>query len=403
MQGKIPSTIVFFTDEKADNFHPLTLTRPMDDLRIGIYTIREKWMLHLRKENFSRVLPDYLKGVFSMNEIVPGNDCLWINSRFLPSEKLIQAIDKLEIGNRLVYRNSTVAAVTDSKTTTEMLEQNTFSPEQFEAQQIEEAVHLDYLWDMLTLNSFEIKKDLPQTRLPALKDHSVFKGVSVQKSENVFVHKSADIEPGCILMGSEGPVVIMENAKVEAGSILRGPVVVGAGATIKMASRVYGGSTIGPVCKVGGEISNCIFHSYSNKAHDGFAGNSLFGQWVNLGADTNISNLKNNYSTVRITNWDSREEIETGSQFLGTVMGDHSKTAINTMLNTGTMCGVSSNIFMGGFPPKFIPSFSWVGSEEFGVYKFDKAIEAMKAMMKRRDVELTFAYQKMMRVHFNNR
>ncbi len=195
----------------------------------------------------------------------------------------------------------------------------------------------------------------------------------------------------------------MENAKVEAGSILRGPVVVGEGTTVKMASRIYGGSTIGPVCKVGGEVSNCIFHSYSNKAHDGFTGNSLFGQWVNLGADTNTSNLKNNYSTVRMANWVTRKEEETGVQFLGTVMADHSKTAINTMLNTGTMCGVSSNIFMGGFPPKFIPSFSWVGSSEFGVYKFDKAIEAMKAMMKRRNVELTEAYQKMMRVHFTNR
>lgn len=403
MTGKIPSNIVFFTDKSANNFHPLTLTRPMDDMRIGIYTIRDKWMYQIKAQNFSRILPDYLEDVFHKNEIVPGKDCLWINSRFLPSEKLIQAINDLKLSERIVFKAKTVAARINFESSDQMLKINSFSADDLNPVEINEAIHLDQLWDILSLNSYEIEKDLPQTGLSSCPDENSLAGVALQKPENIYIDESAEIEPGCVIIGDEGPVIIMENAKIEAGSTLRGPVVIGNGATVKMAARIYGGSTIGPVCKVGGEVSNCIFHSYSNKAHDGFTGNSLFGQWVNLGADTNTSNLKNNYSTVRISDWDTRKEIETESQFLGTVMADHSKTAINTMLNTGTICGISSNIFMAGFSPKFIPSFSWVGSSDFGTYKFEKAIEAMKAMMSRREVELTVAYYKMMQYHFDNR
>ncbi|HET6527577.1 MAG TPA: hypothetical protein VFG39_02385, partial [Balneolaceae bacterium] len=175
------------------------------------------------------------------------------------------------------------------------------------------------------------------------------------------------------------------------------------GTTINMGAKIYGKTTIGPVCKVGGEINNSIFHSYSNKGHDGFMGNSLIGQWCNFGAGTNTSNLKNNYSNIRITNWENQEEIETGQQFFGTVMGDHSKTAINTQLNTGTMCGVSCNIFSADFPSKFIPSFSWVGSNVIQTYRLDKALETMKAVMARRNVELTDEYRQLMKYIFDHR
>jgi UDP-N-acetylglucosamine diphosphorylase/glucosamine-1-phosphate N-acetyltransferase len=186
-----------------------------------------------------------------------------------------------------------------------------------------------------------------------------------------------------------------------AGALIRGPVAICEGATVNMGAKIYENTTIGPVCKVGGEINNCIFHSYSNKGHDGFAGNSVFGQWCNLGADTNTSNLKNNYSTIRITDWNTESEIETEQQFFGTVMGDHSTTAINTQLNTGTICGVNCNIFSADFPPKFIPSFSWVGSNVIKPYKFEKACVTMQAMMSRRDVEFTEEYKALMQHIFN--
>lgn len=220
-------------------------------------------------------------------------------------------------------------------------------------------------------------------------------GVTAIKPANIFVAEGAVVEAGAILNASTGPVFIGPGARVECGAILKGPVAICEKATVKMGARVSEATTIGPLCKVGGEIMNSIFHSYSNKAHDGFVGNSVIGQWCNLGADTNTSNLKNNYSRIRLRDWLSGETIDTGIQFFGTVMGDHSKTAINTMLNTGTICGVSANIFTSGFPPKYIPSFSWLGDEGQTTYRLEKALEAMSAMMGRRDIELSDTYRKM--------
>lgn len=359
----------------------------------------------LEVKDVARIQSSFLRGVFEVGSVESTDDCLWINPRFLPSEKLIKQIRKLDDQEKLVFKGDVVAVKLSGSESQSMLKDQEFdlSNINLKETEIKEAIHLEYLWDMLLLNSFEIEKDLLHTGLKSLAEQGEKVEMSVFSMENTYVGEDVTIEPNVTIIAEEGPVVLMDGATIEAGSILRGPVVVGVGATIKMASRVYGGSTIGPVCKVGGEISNCIFHSYSNKAHDGFVGNSIFGQWVNLGADTNTSNLKNNYSTVRMSDWESRKELETGMQFLGTVMADHSKTAINTMLNTGTICGISSNIFMGGFPPKYIPSFAWVGSEDYGIYKFEKAIEAMRAMMKRRDIELSDAYKAMMQHHFDER
>lgn len=387
--------ICFFNDEKVSKFHPLTLTRPMDDLRVGIYTIREKWSRALGSTFVGRLLPPSLGGVFSMGEVDEKLGVVWINSRFLPSQKIIESIKTLEAGEKLVFKAQTLAAKLTGKESAKLFKENAFKGDDLKAIEVNETIHLEDLWDLLNLNAYEIEKDIQLSGLKPTSEGEVA-NPSIHNPENTYVGEDVHIEPGAIIIAKGGPVVIMDGATIEAGSIIKGPVVIGEGSTVKMAARIYGGTTIGPVCKVGGEVSNCIFHSYSNKGHDGFVGNSIFGQWVNLGADTNTSNLKNNYREVRIFNWETREEIETGAQFLGTIMGDHSKTAINTMLNTGTMCGVSSNIFMSGFPPKYIPSFSWVGSEEYGEYKFDKAVEAMKAMMKRRDIEPTDAYKNMM-------
>ncbi|MEX2476982.1 MAG: putative sugar nucleotidyl transferase [Gracilimonas sp.] len=403
MGQQIIKHVCFFTDEKANRFHPLTLTRPLDDLRVGIYTIRQKWMRTLGVNIFSRLLPVYLNGIFTNAPVDDKTPVLWINPRFLPSENLMPAIHYLDEGEQLLFKGATVAAMVAGKQSKQMFDNNMFSDEGLSGKETKDLIHLEHLWDLLALNSYEIEKDIPLTGLNAVSESGGKFGANIDEPQNTFVAENAEIESGVQILAKDGPVVIMEGAHIEAGSILRGPVVIGKGATVKMMGRIYGGTTIGPVCKIGGEVSNCIFHSYSNKAHDGFTGNSMFGQWVNLGADTNTSNLKNNYSTVRITDWNTTKEVETEAQFLGTIMGDHSKTAINTMLNTGTICGVSSNIFMSGFPPKYIPSFSWVGSEEFGVYNFEKAVEAMKAMMKRREIALSDDYEKMMHYHFKNR
>lgn len=396
-------TICFFNDEKANRFLPLTLTRPLDDLRVGVFTIREKWLNALQTDTYCRIQPEYLSSVFKAGKIDKSKSCCWINPRFLPSEKLMDAIKTLKENEKLVYRGTTVAAKAAGEKSADMFQQQSFSEKDFHTIEIAAVIHLEHIWDLLTINAFEIEKDLPAASLRSVSEsNSKFEGI-ISEPENTYVGDGVTIEPGCIIIAKEGPVIIQDGATIEAGSIIRGPVVIGKKTTLKMAARISGGTTIGPLCKVGGEVINCIFHSYSNKAHDGFTGNSIFGQWVNLGADTNTSNLKNNYSSVRISGWNSRKEIETENQFLGTIMADHSKTAINTMLNTGTVCGVSSNIFMPGFPPKYVPSFSWVGSLQYEVYDFEKATDAMQAMMKRRDVELTDGYKNMMHHIFDNR
>lgn len=255
---------------------------------------------------------------------------------------------------------------------------------------------ITHLWDLFLRNGSEINADIKRFGATDSSENIVSDHAVLQNRPEIHLGKGATIEAGAVLIADDGPVYVGTGATVMAGALIKGPVAICERATVNMGAKIYPGTTVGPVCKVGGEINNSIFHSYSNKSHDGFVGNSVIGQWCNLGADTNTSNLKNNYSTVRITEWASRNETETGQQFLGTIMGDHSKTAINTQLNTGTVCGVNCNIFADDFPPKFIPSFSWVGSNVIQPYKLEKAYEAMEAMMARRNVELTHAYKNMM-------
>ncbi|MEX0721361.1 MAG: putative sugar nucleotidyl transferase [Balneolaceae bacterium] len=395
--------ICFFSDDKAANFYPLTLTRPVDDLRIGIFTIKQKWEYALQAENISRIVPKYLEGIFPKGDISGNKDCYWINSRYLPSQSLIKQIQNLEEDSFLTFDSDIVAAKIGGKQSREFFQQDEIKTEGLNKTTTSTAKNIQYLWDLISLNSSEIEYDIPQSKLIPLVEYADKYNFVAQKTHNIFVSKDVIIEPGCTFIAEKGPIVIQSGATIEAGSILRGPVAVCEQATVKMASRIYGGTTIGPVCKVGGEVSGCIFHSYTNKAHDGFTGSSLFGQWVNLGANTITSNLKNDYSSIKIVDWSTEIPIDTTLQFFGTVMADHSKTAINTMLNTGTLCGVSSNIFIDELSPKRIPSFSWVGSKNFELYRFEKALEVMQAMMKRRSIKLSKEYHEMMKYIFENR
>lgn len=395
--------ICFFNDDQVKRFQPLTLTRPMDDLRVGVLTIREKWIKSLESSHYSRLLPDYLNGVFEKGKVEGNEEVFWLNSRLLPSQRFLGALKALQEGQKLVFKGVTVAAKVNAKSSAKMFSENSFNDAGLETIEVKEVIHLEHLWDLLSLNSYEIEKDIQLLGLKSISEQKEEIPESVYHPKNTFIGKDVHIEPGCIFIAEKGPVVICDGATIEAGSILRGPVVVGEGATVKMAARIYDGTTIGPVCKVGGEVAGCIFHSYSNKAHDGFAGNSIFGQWVNLGANTITSNLKNDYKNIDVTDWITKDLIQTGRQFLGTVMADHSKTAINTMLNTGTICGVSSNVFIDELSPKVIDSFTWLGPRGPAIYRFEKAIEVMQAMMKRRDVELTDDYKRMMKHIFTSR
>jgi UDP-N-acetylglucosamine diphosphorylase/glucosamine-1-phosphate N-acetyltransferase len=348
-------------------------------------------------------MPNILRGVFSKGELTKDFDCLWINSRYLPSPELIQAIKNLKEGEFLADGKHTIVALTNYKTAKEWFENNSFPDAGLKSLSFDQAISLNNIWDLVELNAKQIEADINRSKIEHITNSGLGVEAVVENPDEIHIGNNVKIEPGCIFIAKDGPIFIGDKATIEAGSILRGPVAVCEGATVKMAARIYGGATIGPVCKVGGEVSGSIFHSYSNKAHDGFCGNSIFGQWVNLGANTVTSNLKNDYKNIQIIDWDTKKPIDTGRQFLGTIMGDHSKTAINTMLNTGTICGVSSNVFVDDLTPKLINSFTWLGPQGPALYRFDKALEVMQAMMKRRDVELTTGYKRMMQNIFDNR
>lgn len=391
--------LCFFEDPLASNFHPLTLTRPLDDLRVGIQTIAEKWRSALNADSYSRILRPELKNVFKNPAFFPSSNCLWINSRYLPNELLLQQIKNLNEGTCIRSGDTVIAAQVNASVSQNWLEAHNPNFNTLLVLESGDFPHIRQLWDLFLINGDEIQDDI--SRLTPTSGKAMISPHAVLENESeIYIAEGATVEAGAILMAEKGPIYIGPGATIMAGALLKGPVAVGEKATVNMGAKIYPGTTVGPVCKVGGEINNSIFHSYSNKGHDGFVGNSLIGQWCNIGADTNTSNLKNNYSTVRITNWDTREETETDQQFIGTIMGDHTKTAINTQLNTGTVCGVNCNIFAGDFPPKCIPSFSWVGSNVIQPYKLDKAYETMEAMMGRRDVELTHAYKNMMETIF---
>jgi len=392
--------VCFFEDQQAVHFLPLTLTRPLSDLRIGIRTIAQKWLLRLAVKKYVAITQPHLNKIFS-NPTGHKDSFLFINSRFLPDPKLLSNIKEMQSGDAIVFNKNLIACKCTLSEFQEISADLTNLPSSG-ITELSGAIEIKFLWDLLNLNGNQIYEDLKHEHLNKYSEIDPVQGISVVNPQQVFVGENVTIEPGVILIAEEGPVVISNNSKILAGSMLRGPVAICEQATVNMGGKISSATTIGPVCKVGGEISNSIFHSYSNKGHEGFVGNSLIGQWVNLGADTNTSNLKNNYSTVRLTDWQTGEQVDTGQQFLGAILADHTKTSINTMLNTGTVCGVSSNIFSSGFPPKFIPSFSWLGDHGMETYRFEKAAEAMQAMMKRRDVEFSDDYKQMMRSVFEN-
>lgn len=381
-------TLVFFDDHLWHNLHPITLTRPSAEIRIGIHTISEKWKRALDIDTIAFKTADYLSAQFPQDDNNPEN--LYINGRLLPSVSVLNLIQKLSNGQQLVFGDSVLAK-----------KGNTENPESIVVQ---EADLICETWDIFLKNAAQIAYDIAQMDIqPLSKSNTELEAVTVHHPENIYIHPSAKIEPGCFLLAEEGPIYLGEDSLVMAASIIRGQNAICDHATIKMGAKMYPGSTIGPYCKVGGEVQNSVFHSYSNKGHDGYIGNSVIGQWCNFGAGTDTSNLKNNYSMITVNRWNSGEKIATGQQFVGTIMGDHSKVAIGTKMNTATQCGVFANVFSGGFPPKIIPNFSWMGDATSEIFTLDKALEMANNMMKRRDVDMSEAYTSMITYLFQLR
>jgi len=372
--------IILFDGPNRDNLLPLTFTKPVADLRIGILTIKEKWE-HLLKTEVSFLTQDYLRKKFPIKSEKLN---YLINGSVIPNKNIISEIKKLETGQLLLKNNEPIAALLkDFRVKTVDFEHlNDFDLIQTQS----DFKQVKFPWDIFSLNGEEIETDF-KLLTKGRKSQKLTDTVQTNQAENIFLEKGAKVE-FATLVPENGYIYIGKNAEIMPGSVVKGSLAMGEHSVLKLSAKIYGPTTIGPHSKVGGEVNNCVIQGYSNKGHDGFLGNSVIGEWCNLGADTNNSNLKNNYAEVKLWNYNKKSFVKSGLQFCGLIMGDHSKCGINTMFNTGTVVGVSANIFGDGFPRNFIPSFSWGGASGFTTYKLPKVFETANLVMQRRNIEL---------------
>ncbi|MFN8274400.1 MAG: GlmU family protein [Flavobacteriaceae bacterium] len=356
---------------------PFTFTRPVADIRIGILTIREKWEKHLGTTT-TTLTEEYLSEKFPMVEMEQN---IMINASFLPNDILVEMVRNLE-PNQAIFKGEEVIAFYTQDTQEEV------NFDQYEViEYANDCLFVAHTWDIFAKNDAALREDfelLTEDRI----SQPIPKSVNVISPENIFIEEGAKLE-FVTLNASTGPIYIGKNTEIMEGSVIRGPFALCEGAQVKLATKVYGATTVGPECRIGGEVNNSVLFGYSNKGHDGFLGNSVLGEWCNIGADSNNSNLKNNYEEVKLWSYETEGFAKTGLQFCGLMMGDHSKCGINTMFNTGTVVGVSANIFGSGFPRNFVPSFSWGGASGFTTYLTSKAFQTSKIVMSRRHVDFT--------------
>ena len=368
---------ILFDGPSRNNLLPLTYIRPVAEIRVGILTIREKWEAFL-ESTITFVTEDYLSEKFPMVEF---DKNIFINASFLPNAKIVNLIINLK-PNELINSGNDLIAFYANESQDEV-DLDSFTKIEYN----EKVLHINSLTDIFKINSLAIEEDFKL--LTKNRDSSKISNTNnLINSDNIFLEEGVSMEYST-LNASNGPIYISKNCEIMEGSLIRGPFAMCENSTLKLGSKIYGGTTIGPNCKIGGEVKNSVVIGNSNKGHDGFLGNSLIGEWCNLGADTNTSNLKNNYKDIKIWNYDSNKFSSTGEQFCGLIMGDHSKSGINTMFNTGTVVGVCSNVFGSGFPRNFIPSFSWGGNKGFSNYKIEKAFEVNDIVMKRRNCDFS--------------
>lgn len=373
--------IIFFED-KRNQFLPLVYTKPLAKIRVGILTIEEKWQQHFKKNNVdivcSYVTEDYLSKKYPLIE---SEENIFINARFFPNDRLVDfVINNLISDEAIVFEDSVVA----SKCTLEQFKSESYYIKDYNESFI--SIELKLVTDIFSKNDMAIREDFDL--ITEGRESSKLSGSNTVIGNNIFVEEDAVVEAS-VLNSNAGPIYIGKGAEIMEGSLIRGPLAMNENSVLKMGAKIYGATTVGKFSKIGGEVNNCVIQDYSNKGHDGFLGNSVIGEWCNLGADTNTSNLKNNYAEVKLWSYETGRFAKTGLQFCGLIMGDHSKCGINTMFNTGTVVGVSSNIFGSGFPRNFVSSFSWGGASGFTNYKTDKVFEVAEIVMKRRGVELT--------------
>ena len=366
---------ILFDGAVRNQLLPFTFTRPVADIRIGILTIREKWEKFLGSTT-TTVTEEYLSDKFPMVELEQN---VLINASFCPSENLVLLIKNLQENQAIFYNDEPLAFYANED---QEIDFDAFAITQYTN---DDLLRIENTWDIFEKNHQAIKRDydvLTQGRT----SEAIPQTTIAFNPEHIFIEKGAKVMCA-FLNATDGPIYIGEDTVLMEGATIQGPFAICEHSSVKMGAKIYGGTTIGPHCKVAGEVANSVMMGFSNKGHDGYMGNSVLGHWCNLGADTNTSNLKNNYAQVRLWDYDTEKFAKTGTQFCGLMMGDHSKCGINTMFNTGTVVGVSANIFGAGYPRNFIPSYSWGGSSGMETYNTTKAFEVAAVVMARRGLE----------------
>jgi UDP-N-acetylglucosamine diphosphorylase/glucosamine-1-phosphate N-acetyltransferase len=390
----------FFDDSQINHLFPLTLTRPAADLRVGILTIAEKWLHDFQiqeNSNFGFQTRDYLAKKFLslQSKSASLEKIIYINGKVIPNADLNKQIVNLKPNQKLVKEDLIIAVST-----------NLLNPDDFNSQLIHGFEDLDSVqcdcdltvisrpYHIFKLNAQEIQADFD--RLTAGRISQTVSSTNTKLGQfPVFLEEGAQVECS-ILNALDGPIYLGKNTEIMEGSVVRGPLALCEGSKLKLATKVYGGTTLGPFSNVGGEVNNIVIQGYSNKGHDGFLGNAVLGEWCNIGADSNCSNLKNTYDEVKVWNYATRRFDRSGMQFCGLIMGDHSKCGINTMFNTGTVVGVASNLFGAGFPRQFVPDFSWGGASGFVTHKLPAVDKTAGLVMIRRGKEYNEQEQEIM-------
>jgi len=384
--------IILFDNFRRSNLLPLTYLRPVAEIRIGIMTIREKWEKYLDQKT-STLTESYLRKKFP---IIREDDNIMINGSVCPNKDLVGEILSLKTGEILFQGDAIIAMRLHSVDLDSMDDEKVDETNMVESKS--SLLKITNTWDIFSNNGEAIKNDF-DLLTNQRKSEPVSKSNQVL-GDNIFLENGAKVECS-VLNSTNGPIYIGKDAEIMEGSLIRGPFSLGDQSVVKMGAKIYGPTTIGPFCKVGGEINNSVFFAYSNKAHDGFMGQSVIGEWCNIGADTNTSNLKNTYENIKLWNYADQTFVETGLQFCGLIMGDHSKCGINTMFNTGTVVGINSNIFGSGYQRNFIPSFSWGGTSGIKPYHIDRAISVARKVYQRRGLDFNQVEEDILRDIFN--
>ena len=401
-------SIILFESKNNEDFYPFSVLHPVWEMRVGAMRIFEKYQkvfdtsISFYSSN-TLLLESFLERFSIENKEIKNTKRLILSSQLLPNTEITSELESLissETENYTIILNDKIVGYYTDSSIDGLEELDELESSEYRIVKLKSnPKYLNYIWDAISYNESVLLDDANYFRHYPTPKEDFSNGVHYLEKNQIFIHDSVKIHPNVVIDATDGAVIIDEKVKIMAGTTILGPCYIGKNSTIKVGAKIYGSTSIGEVCKVGGEVEGSIIQSYSNKQHDGFLGHSFISEWVNLGADTNTSDLKNTYSEITVLQRDN--EVKTGTMFLGLICGDHTKSAINTQFNTGTIAGVCGILVRPGFLPNHIKSFSWGGLQTSPTYKYSKAIEVCEIVMQRRGKKLTDSERLLLKLEYD--